>query len=61
MITFDIIPTIVSHTSKTRILNLWNLTASPSGCSITTQSPTAGERKKAGILSDDIDILGQTG
>ena len=45
MITFDIIPTIISHTSKTRILNLWNLTASPSGCSIATQSLEGGGEK----------------
>ena len=38
MITFNIIPTIVSHSSKTRILNLWNPTASPLGRSIATHS-----------------------
>ena len=47
MKTFDFKPTIVSHTLKTRILNLWNPTASPLGRSIKTQ-PLEGEGKGEG-------------
>jgi hypothetical protein len=46
MKTFDFKPTLVSHTLKTRILNLWNPTASPLSRSITTQS-LLGEGKPA--------------
>ena len=60
MITFDIIPTIISHTSKTRILNLWNLTASPFGCSIATQSPR-GEGKGEGKMNHFLVLFWATG
>jgi hypothetical protein len=39
MKTFDYKPMLVYQTLKTRILNLWNPTASPLGRSITTQPP----------------------
>jgi hypothetical protein len=50
MKTFDFKPTPVSHTLKTRILKLWNLTASPLSRSITTQS--LGGRVGRGVTSN---------
>jgi hypothetical protein len=60
MKTFNFKPTPVSHTLKTRILNLWNPTASPLGHSITAQS-LMGEGEGAAVQSRHQDVKVSTG
>ena len=48
MKTFDFEPTTVPHTLKTRILKLWNPTASPLRRSIATQSLREGRTVREG-------------
>ena len=54
MKTFDFEPTVLSHTYKTRVLKLWNPTASPLGRSVATQSPE--ERVISSLHQADLHI-----